>query len=148
MNVDEFIQALAGGALIGLAGGLLLLIQGRILGVSGILSQSIISPLQSDWRIWFLLGLVVTPVIVGTMFTDSVHIDRLSIGLPDTMSLDTWQVIVGALLVGLGTKMGSGCTSGHGVCGIGRLSVRSIVATMLFMLTAMVTVFVIRHVLV
>ena len=137
---NNLIHAVVGGALIGIAAGAMLLLKGRVLGVSGIVSQSLVTPKESQWRISFLLGLVVAPIILS-----GVNIADLPLHIPTAIDQDIWRLLLGAVLVGLGTSMGSGCTSGHGVCGIGRLSVRSVVATTVFMLVAMVTVFVIRH---
>jgi len=128
---------LAGGILIGLAATLTLWANGRIAGISGILS-GIIFPIagESQWRALFLLGL-----LVGAGLYLLVNAD-LAV---DIQASPLWSAIAG-LLVGFGTRMGSGCTSGHGICGIARLSRRSFTATLLFMVTAIVTVFVSRHV--
>ena len=131
------IPALVGGGLIGLAASLMMLLNGRIAGVSGILG-GLLAPAPSDkaWRLAFLAGLIVAPVIAG------------AVGRPlaEAVMPASWLVIVAAgLLVGFGARMGGGCTSGHGVCGMSRLSTRSIVATMVFMTTAGLTVAVVRH---
>ena len=131
------IPALVGGGLIGLAASLMMLLNGRIAGVSGILG-GLLAPAPSDkaWRLAFLAGLIVAPVIAG------------AVGRPlaEAVMPASWLVIVAAgLLVGFGARMGGGCTSGHGVCGMSRLSTRSIVATMVFMTTAALTVAVVRH---
>ena len=128
--------SLAGGALIGLAAALFVLFNGRIAGISGILGGLLQWP-RGDvaWRIAFLLGLVAAPVAYG-----------LVAPLPDVrVDADTATLIAAGLLVGLGTRYGSGCTSGHGVCGLSRLSPRSLVATASFMAAGFVTVFVVRH---
>ena len=128
--------SLAGGLLIGVAASVLLLFNGRIAGVSGIIG-GLLHPTAGDfgWRIAFVVGLVCAPLVYGfATALPAVRIDA-----------DTGTLIVAGLLVGLGTRYGSGCTSGHGVCGISRLSVRSLVATMLFMAAGFVTVFVVRH---
>lgn len=132
--------ALAGGALIGLAGVILLLAHGRVMGVSGLLGSALNSPKGAKTAIWFILGLVAGPALINAFQYDTVQIK-----LPAEITLDWWQIIVGALLVGIGTRVGAGCTSGHGVCGIGRLSVRSIVATCVFMVVAIVVVSILRH---
>jgi len=135
---SDFIYALAGGALIGLASALLLLANRRIAGISGILGGALV-PKASDfgWRLAFLFGLFAG----GALFF--VMPERFDMqGLPSL----TWVAIAG-LLVGFGTRLGSGCTSGHGVCGISRGSPRSVVATLTFILTGGLTVFVVRHVL-
>jgi uncharacterized protein len=131
------VAALAGGALIGLAATLLMLLNGRIAGISGILGGAF-SARRGDigWRIAFIGGLAAAPIVA----------QLAGYGLPG-IEMPSWPVIAAAgLLTGFGTRMGSGCTSGHGVCGIARLSPRSIVATCLFMAAGFTTVFVVRHV--
>ncbi|MFJ4144420.1 YeeE/YedE family protein [Pseudomonas sp. NPDC089734] len=128
-------SALAGGLLIGLAASLFVLANGRITGISGLLS-SLLQPGEGrSEKALFMLGLLIAPLIWG-----------LFSALP-AMSFETsWPgLIVAGLLVGIGTRYGSGCTSGHGVCGIARLSPRSMVATMTFMLAGFATVFMLRH---
>lgn len=130
--------SLAGGLLIGLAAGMFVLLNGRIAGISGILG-GLVRPAKGEfgWRAAFLLGLIVSPVVYT--FVGSVPGPRIDAG---------WAtLIVAGLLVGLGTRYGSGCTSGHGVCGMSRLSPRSLVATLAFMASGFATVFVVRHVL-
>jgi uncharacterized membrane protein YedE/YeeE len=128
--------ALAGGLLIGLSAALFLLFSGRIAGISGILG-GVLRPVRGDlgWRLAFLLGLVAAPLAWG-----------LAAPLP-TVQVDAGSgtLVVAGLLVGIGTRYGSGCTSGHGVCGLSRLSPRSLVATLCFMLAGFLTVFVVRH---
>lgn len=130
--------SLAGGVLIGLAAALFVLLNGRIAGISGILG-GLLKPVKGDlgWRIAFLLGLVASPAAYAWMAqVPSPHIDA------------SWGALVLAgLLVGVGTRYGSGCTSGHGVCGLSRLSPRSLVATATFMGAGFATVFVVRHLL-
>ena len=130
--------SLAGGLLIGLAAAAFVLLNGRIAGISGILG-GLLRPAQGDiaWRVAFLAGLIGAPLAYG-LFTALPEV-RIEAG-------DTALVAAG-LLVGLGTRYGSGCTSGHGVCGLSRLSPRSLAATLSFMLAGFVTVFVIRHLL-
>lgn len=133
------LMSLAGGALIGLAAVALMGLLGRIAGINGIVSGLITMPGSADWawRAAFVLGLLGSPLI-ALMATGS---------LPElTVPVSPLLVGAGGLLVGIGTSLGSGCTSGHGVCGIARLSRRSIAATLTFMTTALITVFVIRHV--
>lgn len=134
-------SALIGGALIGLAGAILLLANGRVMGISGLLGQILRSPKQATPALWFIAGLLLVPAVINAFQLSSVQIK-----LPSEIQLDWWQVILGAILVGTGTRMGAGCTSGHGVCGIGRLSPRSLVATCVFMAVAIVTVTLVRHV--
>jgi uncharacterized membrane protein YedE/YeeE len=130
------LSALAGGALIGAAAALLLIKQNRVAGISGI-AAGILPPWNSEskWRLWFLLGLFL-----------SAPLYRFA-GLQIPLRIDTPLPLlaVAGLLVGYGTRLGGGCTSGHGVCGIARLSLRSIVATLVFMLTAGISVYLVRH---
>ncbi|WP_150913437.1 YeeE/YedE family protein [Marinobacter halotolerans] len=128
--------ALAGGAVIGVAAAILLLLNGRIAGISGILGGILTtSPTDIPWRAAFVAGLVLAP-LAWMMFA----------GLPPIQINAGYPVIIAAgLLVGIGTRYGSGCTSGHGVCGISRLSPRSLVATATFMAAGFITVYVIRH---
>ena len=135
------IHALIGGALIGLSAVLLMLTLGRIAGICGVASNLLTLKLDADfgWRACFLAGLMAGAALMAAL------------GLKDWASL-TFQTgyagtIVAGLLVGFGTVLGSGCTSGHGICGLARLSCRSIAATCTFMASAAATVFVLRHVL-
>jgi uncharacterized membrane protein YedE/YeeE len=127
----------AGGALIGAAAALLLLANGRIAGISGI-AGGLLGPAGRDaaWRAAFLVGLLLGPVLF-----------RLTAGhWPDLHVEASWpMLVVAGLLVGYGTRLGSGCTSGHGVCGLARLSPRSLAAVATFMAAAIVTVFLVRH---
>jgi hypothetical protein len=130
--------SLAGGILIGLAIALLLLASGRIAGVSGIVS-GMLRPQRGNilWRVAFVIGLIVAPACY-----------RLFAALPESRIDAGWpMLILAGLLVGFGTRLGSGCTSGHGVCGLARLSPRSILATLTFMSFGFATVFVVRHLL-
>lgn len=132
------IASAAGGALIGLAAVLLMALKGRIAGVSGIASR-LLPPFEDRefaGRLAFVAGLVAAPALVW-----------LASGrLPEqTIEAGTAVLVIGGLLVGFGSVWGNGCTSGHGVCGLSRLSVRSLVATVTFMATAILTVFVVRH---
>ena len=128
--------ALAGGVVLGLASALFVLLNGRILGISGIVG-GLLRPRAGDmgWRLAFLLGMLVAPGLYW-----------LVVG-PTQPRIDaTWgMVVMAGLLVGVGTRYGSGCTSGHGVCGLSRMSPRSLVATLAFMGAGFVTVFLIRH---
>ncbi len=136
---DQFtpFTALAGGALIGLAATALILFNGRIAGISGIVG-GLLRPTRGDttWRLAFVAGLVLAPLL-WSLFARLPDI-RIEAGTP--------LLIVAGLLVGLSTRYGAGCTSGHGVCGLSRLSPRSLVATACFMATGFATVFVVRHV--
>jgi uncharacterized membrane protein YedE/YeeE len=132
------ISAAIGGALIGLAAVLLMLFTGRIAGVSGI-TGGIFNPRSDDrlWRVAFIAGLIAAPLAAAF----AGH----AVAMPQ-MPASTIVIAVGGLLVGFGTRLGNGCTSGHGICGIARLSPRSIAATMVFMVAAMAVVAVTRHV--
>jgi uncharacterized membrane protein YedE/YeeE len=132
------VSATIGGLLIGLSAAVLWLGLGRVAGISGIVG-SLLTPKVEDsaWRIAFVIGLVVAPVVY-----------RLGGGFTSNILLPAPAVLIAAgLLVGFGTRLGGGCTSGHGVCGFARLSPRSIAATLLFMASGFATVFVTRHLL-
>lgn len=126
-----------GGALIGLAAALLLALNGRIAGISGIVG-GLLPPRAGDalWRLLFVLGLALGALLV-----------RLYSGAPLAVPVEssTFTLVLGGVLVGFGTRLGSGCTSGHGICGLARLSPRSVVAVLIFMASAMLTVFALRH---
>lgn len=129
-------HALAGGLLIGLAAALFILFNGKIAGISGILG-GLLRPVKGDvlWRIAFLLGLMISPLVFA-----------LFRPLPDvTIDASNVTLVIAGLLVGLGTRYGAGCTSGHGVCGLSRLSLRSLVATLSFMAAGFLTVYIVRH---
>ena len=129
--------SLAGGLLIGLSAALFVLLSGRIAGISGILGGLLAWP-KGDvlWRVAFLLGLVCAPLVY-----------RLAAPLPAVrIDADNVTLIVAGLLVGVGTRYAAGCTSGHGVCGLARLSPRSLAATLAFMLAGFATLWVVRHV--
>ena len=128
-------SALAGGALIGIAAVWLLAATGRIAGVSGIL-HGLLSPPEAQWRAWFLSGLL----LAGLAW----HAAGMPVTIREGFPAG-WAAAAG-LLVGFGTRMGGGCTSGHGVCGLGRLSLRSLVAVIVFMLAGMAATYVMRHV--
>jgi uncharacterized membrane protein YedE/YeeE len=131
------VSAAIGGALIGLSAALLMLLTGRIAGISGILGGCL-TPAAPDrgWRLAFIGGLLLAPLTAML----------LGYGVPHPAMPASWWIVIGAgLLVGFGSRMGSGCTSGHGVCGIARLSPRSIAATAVFMATAIATVAIVRH---
>ncbi len=130
-------SALAGGVLIGMAAAMLVLLNGRIAGISGIVG-GLFKPQAGDvaWRASFVIGLMAAPLVHGLVAALPVPRIDASFG----------SLILAGLLVGVGTRYGSGCTSGHGVCGLARLSPRSLVATAAFMAAGFATVFVIRHV--
>ena len=130
--------SLAGGLLLGLASAMFILINGRILGISGIIG-GLLRPTSGDvgWRLAFVLGMLVAPLLY------------LLLAGPVAVRIDaSWAtLVIAGLLVGMGTRFGSGCTSGHGVCGLSRLSPRSQVATLAFMGAGFVTVYLMRHLL-
>lgn len=132
-------MSLAGGALIGLAAVSLMWIAGRVFGATGILS-GLTNPTSGQdftWRLVLLAGMVTGPAVVYLLSGQFPAVE---------VPVSTTMLVVGGLIVGVGVSYGGGCTSGHGVCGMARLSPRSIVATLTFMATTFVTVFVIRHV--
>lgn len=133
-------QSLSGGVLIGLASVLLMLTLGRILGATGVLAGVLTPSAHPDigWRLALLAGMVSGPLVVLAI-TGQMPAVEVPVSMP--------MLLVGGVLVGIGVTYGSGCTSGHGVCGMARLSRRSIAATATFMLTTGLTVFVLRHVL-
>jgi uncharacterized protein len=134
--------SLAGGVLIGISATVLLL-AGRLAGISGILSGLIpFSSKDSLWRVLFIVGLIVGAGLFPVVGGDMSFLDINPYGLTETAH--TALLIVAGLLVGVGTYVGAGCTSGHGICGIGRLSVRSIIATVTFVVVAAITVFIMR----
>ncbi|HKU07589.1 MAG TPA: YeeE/YedE family protein [Bradyrhizobium sp.] len=132
------VASAVGGALIGLAAVLLMTLKGRIAGVSGIASR-LLPPYEDkefSGRLAFVAGLIVAPPLVW-LATGSFPAQTIETGMP--------VLVIAGLLVGFGSVWGNGCTSGHGICGLSRLSVRSLVATLTFMATAVVTVFIVRH---
>ncbi|RYZ94809.1 MAG: YeeE/YedE family protein [Moraxellaceae bacterium] len=138
--MDSFLAAFIGGTLLGVAVSGYLLIHGRIAGISGLIDQVFQA---GTWRnpsgspaIWFIAGLLITPWFYQWFAQPEIHI-----------AASPSALVIAGLLVGFGTRLGSGCTSGHGICGISRLSPRSLVATFSFMLVGMLTVYCIRHVL-
>ncbi len=140
MNNFTPFAALAGGLLIGISASLLLWLNGKIAGISGIVNGALWTKASDDriWRVLFIVGLIAGGFIYLALFPGTIQ--------PRT-GFSLWLVGAAGLLVGLGTALGGGCTSGHGVCGLSRLSIRSLVATVTFLVTAIVTVFVMRHVL-
>ena len=131
------LTALIGGGMIGLAALALMAVKGRVMGISGILG-SLIRPDAADsngWRLAFVAGAMLAPLTLGLF-----HID-----IEITPVASGWVLPLAGLLVGFGAALGSGCTSGHGICGLARLSPRSLVAVITFMLTAVITVYLVRH---
>jgi uncharacterized protein len=130
------LSGLLGGGLIGLAAAMLMLFTGRLAGVSGILGGALVSGSDRDWRLAFIAGLIAAAVIAPLFGAPSpARLVSSNLGL----------LAVAGLLVGFGSRMGNGCTSGHGVCGFARVSARSIVATLVFMAVAMATFAILRH---
>jgi hypothetical protein len=131
------LSGLCGGALIGLAAAVLMMLTGRLAGVSGILGGVLQArPADQGWRIAFIAGLIAAPLVAAVA------------GAPlprPAMTSSLALVAIAGLLVGFGTRMGNGCTSGHGVCGVARLSTRSMAATAIFMITAIAVVAIVRH---
>jgi uncharacterized membrane protein YedE/YeeE len=137
MAAFDPVSGLLGGGLIGLASVLLMLLNGRVAGISGILGGALaLSAGDKVWRLAFIAGLIVAPIVIG-LFGHP---------LPEPQMPASWLLIVAAgVLVGFGARYGGGCTSGHGVCGIARLSARSIAATAIFMASAIIVVAIMRH---
>jgi uncharacterized membrane protein YedE/YeeE len=134
-----FFPALLGGIFIGLAASLLLWLNGRLAGISGILWRFFFAkPGDALWRVLFLVGVVGGAGIYYALYGNAPVARE---------TFPVWLLVISGFLVGYGTSLGNGCTSGHGVCGLGRLSLRSLVATLIFLLTAILTTFVVRHLL-
>jgi uncharacterized protein len=132
------VSAAIGGALIGLSAVLLMLLTGRIAGISGIFGGILeLRTGDRDWRIAFIAGLILAPWLAGAA--------GYAVPIPQ-MPASSSVIVAAGLLVGFGTRLGSGCTSGHGICGVARLSVRSITATAIFMAAAIIVVALTRHV--
>ena len=138
MTEPNIMGGLIGGALIGLAAVLLLALNGRVAGVSGILGGLLTSNIGNErfWRVAFISGLIAGAALYALA----------SGGLPLELEASLPTLVIAGLLVGVGTRLGSGCTSGHGVCGLARRSPRSLTATMIFMVVAALTVFLMRQV--
>jgi uncharacterized membrane protein YedE/YeeE len=128
------LASLSGGLMIGGAAALMILGAGRILGAAGLYAGAVLAPSET-WRWWWLAGLVVAPLIAKLIWTIP----------PPVFAGTTTTLAMSGLLVGFGARLGSGCTSGHGVCGLSRLSPRSLAATSIFMATGFLVVFVVRH---
>ena len=137
--MHPYVLAAIGGGLIGLSAVLLMAFSGRIAGISGIVGGLLPPKPANDrtWRIAFILGLLLAPTLLAIFTGDN------RIGMP---AVGPVALIAAGLLVGVGTTLGNGCTSGHGICGLSRLSPRSVAATATFVATAMVTVFIVRHI--
>jgi uncharacterized membrane protein YedE/YeeE len=133
--MNTYLLPLTGGVLLGLSAIWLLLTLGRVAGISGIAWGSIAGP-DRGWRWLFLVGLLLGGLLTHTVIGQT---------LPDESTAPTWLIAISGLLVGIGTRMGGGCTSGHGVCGLGRRSPRSVTATITFMTLGIVTVFVMQN---
>jgi len=138
MTMQDLGLALAGGALVGLSASLMLMLNGRVAGISGIVG-GLLQPQVGEvsWRAWFLAGLLAGGAVLFGTRPESFA----------TAAVPSAVIVVAGLFVGFGTRLGSGCTSGHGVCGISRLSRRSIAATLTFMLSGVVAAYVVQHVL-
>ena len=133
--MHDFLIAFIGGLMLGLSVVGYLYVNGRIAGISGLIGQVLNSKTMFKTpAIWFLSGLILTPFIYGLFVQPEMELNASPL-----------MMIVAGLLVGFGTRLGSGCTSGHGICGISRLSKRSIIATMTFMFAGFVAVYIIRH---
>ncbi|MFZ0024023.1 YeeE/YedE family protein [Acinetobacter sp.] len=134
--MHDFLIAFIGGLMLGLSVVGYLYVNGRIAGISGLIGQVLNSKTMFKTpAIWFLSGLIITPFIYGLFVQPEIELNASPL-----------MMIVAGLLVGFGTRLGSGCTSGHGICGISRLSKRSIIATMTFMFAGFVAVYIIRHI--
>ena len=137
LNIDwanfTLLNSLMGGILIGIAATIIFFVNGRIMGISGILGN-LIATKETDqkfWRIIFILGVLIGPLIFILLFKE----------IKSEMVANTTLLIISGFLVGLGTSLGNGCTSGHGICGLSRFSIRSIVATLVFVISGMITVY-------
>lgn len=133
----SWIAGAIGGVLIGISATILLAFNGRIAGISGMVNGAITFARAEQWRWWFLGGM---------LGGGALYEYWLAPQPTPTSTFVPWAMIIGGFLVGFGTRMGNGCTSGHGVCGLGRLSGRSLAAVITFMITAAITVFLTRHV--
>jgi uncharacterized membrane protein YedE/YeeE len=139
IDVTHFtpLASLSGGALIGAAAGLLILGAGRIMGASGIFAGALEARgLDGVWRLWLIAGVLAAPSLAHVFWNAS----------PPVFSTSAPLLVLSGLFVGFGARLGSGCTSGHGVCGLARLSPRSLAATIIFMGAGFATVFIVRHV--
>ena len=140
LNIDwanlTLLNSLIGGILIGIAAIIIFLVNGRIMGISGIIGN-LITHKETDqiyWRIIFILGVLIGPLLFTIVFKE----------IKSEMVANTTLLIISGFLVGLGTSLGNGCTSGHGICGLSRFSIRSIIATLVFVISGMITVYFIK----
>ena len=140
LNIDwanfTLLNSLIGGILIGIAAIIIFFVNGRIMGISGIIGN-LITHKETDqiyWRITFILGVLIGPLFFIILFKE----------IKSEMVANTSLLIISGFLVGLGTSLGNGCTSGHGICGLSRFSIRSIVATLVFVISGMITVYLIN----
>lgn len=139
MPTELWLWPLVGGAILGVSASLLMLFGGQILGISGILAGVMRRPdSNSGWRFAFVAGLLAGGFLMLRANPES---------FVNSLDRSTWAIVLAGLLVGFGTRIGGGCTSGHGICGIGRLSPRSIVATCTFMLTGALVAYAVNHLL-
>lgn len=137
VTLNDLLLATFGGVMIGLSATLLLWGIGRIAGICGIAFSLLASKIDGRlWRFLFVLGLIVGAQIAHSLF---------AINVPDAATSNLWLLIGGGLLVGFGTQVANGCTSGHGICGLARRSYRSLTATLVFMVTGMLTMLIFRH---
>ena len=135
--MNPYMQAIVGGGLIGLSAALLLLFSGRVAGVSGILGNVIAGAWgQRAWRVYFLIGLLAAPLVYQLLDSPMSQTGA---------AINNLVLLLAGVLVGFGARLGAGCTSGHGVCGISNLSLRSLVATCTFMAAGAITVYIVRH---
>ncbi|MFT0213819.1 YeeE/YedE family protein [Pseudomonas sp. F1_0610] len=130
-------QSLLGGGLLGLSAGLFILLNGRIAGISGMLGAALTMPSKQQDKLYFLLGMLLAPTLLASVYTKPEII----------FNANYVQSLVAGVLVGIGVYLASGCTSGHGICGLSRFSKRSIMAVISFMLTGILTTYILRHVL-
>lgn len=137
MDLNQVLYSLIGGALIGVAATIMLLFNGRVTGISGIIASSLAKPTRDGlWRWLFVGGLIVGGFLIQIIRPDF---------FTNVSSRSSTAILIAGLLVGYGTVLGSGCTSGHGVCGMSRLSMRSVIATLVFMLFGFLTVQAVRY---
>ena len=135
--MNPYMQAIVGGGLIGLSAALLLLFSGRVAGVSGILGNVIAGAWgQRAWSVYFLIGLLAAPLVYQLLDSPMSQTGA---------AINNLVLLLAGVLVGFGARLGAGCTSGHGVCGISNLSLRSLVATCTFMAAGAITVYIVRH---